>query len=69
MIRIEDILTNVVEIPIERQSTHHRKRAGGILRALGFDVTVAKINGKSARVWKPIKKAPIPKVSPIVDDF
>ena len=66
-VRIEDILSNVLAIPVERQTTSHRKRAGGILRTLGFDVKVIKINGKSARVWKSLK----PVVQPVdkFDDF
>ncbi len=64
-VRIEEILTSVVCIPIERQNTSHRRRAGGILRALGFDVKVVKINGKNARVWKSLS----PKVVTKVDDF
>ena len=62
-VRMEDILTNVLSIPTERQHTGHRKRVGGILRSIDFETTSRRINGKSARVWRKRK----PEVSTQID--
>ena len=52
-----DILANAIDIDVAHTNNTHQRRAGRVMRALGFEQSSRRINGKSRRVWVRTKKA------------
>lgn len=52
-----EILANAIEIDVAHTNNGHQRRCGRVMRSLGFEQSVRKINGKSKRVWVRTKKA------------
>ena len=52
-----EILANAIEIDVCHTNNGHQRRCGRVMRSLGFEQSVRKVNGKSKRVWVRTQKA------------
>jgi predicted P-loop ATPase len=50
-VRIQEIMDNILNIPLERQDKRTRNRIGATLQANGFTLKSTNIGGKKAKVW------------------
>ena len=51
MVTTADILRNAIDIGLDRINNGHQRRVGRVMRAMGWDNSSRKVNGKSTRVW------------------
>ena len=63
MMTTADILRNAIDIDLDKTNNGHQRRVGRVMRAMGWEYTTRKVNGKSVRVWLRTSKA-----EPINDD-
>lgn len=52
-VRIDQVLEHGLAVPTERMSKPHEMRVGKILRSLGWEKKVRRIDGANAKVWMP----------------
>ena len=51
MVTTAEILRNAIDIGLDRITNGHQRRVGRVMRAMGWDNSSRKVNGKSTRVW------------------
>lgn len=66
-VRIEDVLSEAVNVPLDRQSATDSSRVRSILTLEGWHTSVKKEHGRAVRRWLPGERAGRPSV-PQVDD-
>ena len=67
MVTTAEILRNAIDIGLDRITNGHQRRVGRVMRAMGWENTSRKVNGKSTRVWLRPKGAA--EITQIVSDF
>lgn len=51
MVTTSEILRNAIDIDLDRINNGHQRRVGRVMRAMDWDNSSRRINGKSTRVW------------------